>query len=130
MVNNYFHGSPEGNIKVLEPRAITRRSDQTKPRVYASPEIGIAAVMLISWDDSIASFGRKNNGPWTLEILEKGKFKDTDGWIYTLDHKGVILVEDGELEVYFEESKQMINKIYVPSALKFAIKHGIEVKYK
>jgi hypothetical protein len=126
----YFHGSQIGNLEILEPRFLSRRQDQKGPRLYATPDLGLAAVFILDADDRVRKIGRYSGQPWTLDVIDRERFHDNSGWIYTLDGKGAIPVFDGSLEVYFEEPKKVLDKMPIPSALKFALEHGVRLIYR
>jgi hypothetical protein len=130
MQEHYYHGSQNPDLTILEPRMRKRRNDQTGPRLYVAPSIGIAAVFIPAWDDRFARFGRFGGGPWTLEIYDRSKFLDDRGWVYTVDNEGAIPVQDGTRELYFETPKLVLARLEVPSALELIAQEGIRIMYK
>ena len=62
-----FHGSDKQNLSMLLPNQISSHTNDSKPRVYASPDISYAACFTIG-PDVLMDLGRFGNEPWTLKL--------------------------------------------------------------
>lgn len=65
-----YHASPTQNLKIIMPKIGSSHDKQKIERIYASYNPTFASAFTFRWDDSIASLGRVNGGPYILRITE------------------------------------------------------------
>jgi hypothetical protein len=95
-IDTLYHGSPNPNIKVFEPRNKGTRNKDEGQVVFATPSLKIAGCYLFKWDDSWVhqsvswKNGDKANYQVTMVISDKARFEKADhgGTIYILPASG------------------------------------------
>lgn len=82
----FFHGSPNRNISILEPRAIKTAKKQEGPIVYATSDMGAASSFFVNWDDSWCNLGGFDFGPFCFVCKDKARFLkgDNGGALYVV----------------------------------------------
>lgn len=84
-----YHGSPNKNIDVFEPREESIRDPKEGPVVFATPDKVYASMFLVPSDDSWTSKGQFA-GQYYHAIADEKRYKKLDkgGAIYTFSSEG------------------------------------------
>ena len=80
-----YHASNNAELKIIEPRAISRRDEKEGKVVFATPDRAFATCFIVKTDDSWTASGFINGRPFML-IGDKERFLDADkgGAVYAL----------------------------------------------
>lgn len=126
-----YHGSSQKNLKLLEPKDLTKRAGQTKSLVYTTPNKAYASCFLFVWDDSWVHLSFKN-GVHTMDIFDKQRFYETDhgGAIYVLDTDKAFRVDEIGLEFAIEDSIVPVSEEIYSSAFVAMSDHGVVINLK
>lgn len=98
-----YHSSPDRNIEVFEPRALSVRDPLEGPVVFATPDKAYASMFIVPASDSWTTRGRfvdeSGRGDWHMVIADKQRFIETDkgGEIYELPAEGFVTDPDRSL---------------------------------
>ena len=129
-----YHGSPNPNIRIFEPRAENIRHPDEGNVVFASPSIRFASCYLFRWDDSWVHQFIGDNGDIYMVIANISRFRENDkgGSIYLMPIKGFVHEKDKGLGVYEWTNKSAVTpygKINFLSALGAMKEFGVKVYF-
>lgn len=134
-----YHGSPNSQIEVLEPRQLNVRDNAEGAVIFASPSIKVASCFLFSWDDSwvnmtISSDDNKDDFTVIIVISSYAEFvkRDKGGAIYLVPVKDFIFDENKGLGLHEWTNKNKVTpygKILFKSSLEAMRKMGVKVYF-
>ena len=127
-----FHGSPNKEIKVFEPRETkTSKNFPDGPLVFASTSIQFASCFMIEWNDSWCHQIRFDLGPTTLVLKDKERFLKADkgGAIYVLPSNNFYTRFYGWDTPEWGSKKEVkpLHKIEFDSAYKAMMELGVQI---
>ncbi|MES2215577.1 MAG: hypothetical protein V4485_06195 [Pseudomonadota bacterium] len=139
-VDVLYHGSPDANIKIFEPKEEHIRNNNEGAVVFATPSLRLASCYLFRWDDSWVhqsiswKDGNKADYQVTMVISDKERLEKEDhgGAIYILPIQGFSFDESSGLGVYEWTSKDAatpITHINFVSSLDAMQKLGVHVYF-
>jgi hypothetical protein len=128
-----YHGSSNREIQRFEPRSDKVRDPLEGPKVFATPDKGIASIFIAGTDDSWANSGRHYGVPYMV-IGDRVRFEKLDrgGALYHLPsdtfetdpHKGL-----GDAEWTSSEPVVPTHKEEHSSALEAMLEQGVQVYF-
>ena len=133
-----YHGSPNSNIEILEPRQLNVRDNAEGAVIFASSSIKVASCFLFPWDDTWVNMSVSNDGKddfkVTLVISDHAEFvkRDKGGAIYLVPSKDFIFDKNKGLGIYEWISKNKTipyGKIIFSSSSEAMKKLGVKVYF-
>jgi hypothetical protein len=126
-----YHGSPDRNIEVFEPRISKGSGEAYGPLVYASPDLAISSAYLADIPRRWSS-GQFGDVPYALITVPRDEFiaNDKGGCIYVLPtetfepDRGL-----GSAEWASTVPVKPVEKLEFPSALDAMLDHGVQVYF-
>jgi hypothetical protein len=128
-----FHGSPNPDIAVFEPRQEKVRDENEGPCVFGTPSRAFAALFLVEVDESWVDFGAMDETPYIV-ISDEARFRAADkgGVIYSFPsttfetdpQKGM-----REMEWTSPQPVTPTKKENVASALADMVKYGVKIYF-
>ena len=128
-----YHGSPNKNIEVFEPKVSHGTGDPYGKMVYASPDLAVSSIFLAKVEGRWSA-GRFGNIPYALITVPREQFieKDEGGVIYVLPNDTFDTDPErglGEAEWASPEPVVPTEKIEYSSALDAMLENGIQVYF-
>jgi hypothetical protein len=135
-----YHGSPNPQIEILEPRQLNVRDNDEGAVIFASPSIKVASCFLFPWDDSwvnmniSSEYNNKADFTVTMVISNYAEFtkRDKGGAIYLVPIKDFIYDENKGLGLHEWTNKNKMTsygKILFTSSLEAMKKSGVKVYF-
>lgn len=134
-----YHGSPNTDIKIFEPRAEHVRDPKEGSVVFATPSIRFASCYLFRWDDSwvhqsISLGNNKKPDEIYMVISDRKRFEklDVGGSLYLLPANQFSFNKNKNLGVYEWTSKEkvgVLSKIHFASSLEAMRIFGVMVYF-
>lgn len=130
----YYHTSPNQNLKIIEPRAVTHKIGNIGSKVFVSNDKGFSSAFGFLWGDNEGfKLEQKNNGPWTFTIPEKFKSRAMKPCsIYTVENNKYVPIFDigtTPIEFYSEKSIKVLTEEKYNTAIDAMSKNGIKVMF-
>ncbi|MDP3954567.1 MAG: hypothetical protein Q8Q06_04085 [bacterium] len=126
-----YHGSPHRGIEELEPRAKSHRDPAEGAQVFATQEMGLAAIFMT---EKVAESGLHDRIPYAIIAEPREDFikNDKGGHIYVLPSDGFVCDPEKGLREYEWTSKSPVRPVKTMeynSALDAMIENGVQVYF-
>lgn len=139
-VDVVYHGSPNSNIKIFEPKDEHIRNKDEGAVVFATPSLRVASCYVFKWDDTWVhqSISWKNGNKADYQVImvisDRTRFeqKDHGGTIYILPAQDFRFDEHRGLGIYEWTHKKPVRpmlQINFSSGLEAMQKSGVQVYF-